>query len=81
MNKFIVKQAEWDQQVKNTDNPNQQVYRPIDNMEFSELIKDITIKLNIAKKQNSILDAGCGNGLILSHLKEYFRQIYGISFD
>ena len=81
MNKFIVKQAEWDQQIINIDNPYRQVCRPIDNIEFSELINDITIKFNIAKKQNSILDAGCGNGLVLSHLKEHFRQIYGIDYS
>jgi len=77
MGRLFIKKDDWDLQATNSDNRFHQVCRTVDPIEFNELIKDIIIKLNLGDTQDSLLDVGCGNGLVLSHLKHYVRQIYG----
>jgi ubiquinone/menaquinone biosynthesis C-methylase UbiE len=81
MNQIEIKKTEWDDQADSTDNPCHQVCRTVDNSELAELITDITIKLSIPNQLPSILDIGCGNGLVLSHFKKNFTTVYGVDFS
>ena len=80
-NNLDIKQSEWDEQAKNSPDLGRQVCRTVDEAEFLKLIEDIKKKLMLEGKLDSILDVGCGNALVLNHLKGFFQNIYGTDFS
>ena len=76
-----IKQTEWDQQAKTGIDLGRQVCRTVDETEFLKLIDDIKKKLMLDGTFDSILDVGCGNAVVLSHLSDSFKNIYGTDFS
>jgi len=76
-----IKQREWDYQAGATDNILHQVCRRVDEQEFFNLIIDIKEKLFIEIFRYSVLDVGCGNAVILKHLRRSFQEVYGTDFS
>lgn len=81
MDSLNIKKREWDHQVGATDNILHQVCRRVDEQEFLNLIIDIKEKLFIESSRHSILDVGCGNAVILNHLRRSFQEVYGMDFS
>jgi ubiquinone/menaquinone biosynthesis C-methylase UbiE len=80
LTKFQIKKNEWHEQALSSMDPKIQVGRPFTAVEWKELADDIKSKLMINDKLESILDVGCGNGLLLSKLKGHFLNFYGIDY-
>ena len=74
------KRLEWNDQALGTDDPKAQVARPGDEGSFSELVRDIRAKLKINDEVTSLLDVGCGNGLVLSALAGDIELVSGIDY-
>jgi len=56
------------------------VYETIDRRRSDKLFKWIDTKMEIMSKQTtgeSILDFGCGTGVIIKSAKKYFKKVYG----
>ncbi|GEM_PF-1666333 len=75
------KQQEWDRQAVSSECLYKQVCRPIDEGHWCSLVEDIKNKLELDRPLDAILDVGCGNGLLLSGLKEYFNRFNGIDYS
>ncbi|MBU2892943.1 class I SAM-dependent methyltransferase [Colwellia sp. D2M02] len=80
MSTFDKKRSEWDQQALSSADLKKQVCRPTTEQAWQALLIDIKSKLQISTKLNSILDVGCGNGLLLSKLADDFDQLYGVDY-
>jgi ubiquinone/menaquinone biosynthesis C-methylase UbiE len=80
VNKFDIKQQEWDLQALESDDPKKQVCRPFTDNQWDLLVEDVEAKLLIDGELDSILDVGCGNGLLLSRLGKYFGSCHGIDY-
>jgi len=80
MANYTDKKNEWEQQASSFENYKMQVGRPVNDTEWDALVADIRNKLVLNEKIDSIIDVGCGNGLILSQLKDSADDIYGIDY-
>ncbi len=81
MNKFDQFKKEWSEQVINSLDPSSANGRKqVDVETFQEIIKSILSTLEINEIKNSIIDVGCGNGLVLSALSSYFQKLYGCDY-
>jgi len=80
MTTYTEKKNEWEQQAISSKNYKLQVCRPVNDTEWEALVEDIQNKLVLKGKIDSIIDVGCGNGLILSQLKDSVGDIYGIDY-
>lgn len=76
------RRKEWDSNVKMYPDSCGMVGRPITHLEFSYLVRDIKEKLHIdsAKRCERLLDVGCGNGFLLSKIKDNMLP-FGIDFS
>ena len=74
------KRSEWNDQALVSEDPKVQVARPGEDFEFSRLVDDIKNKLHLDGSSNSILDVGCGNGLLLSALAGGIEKISGVDY-
>lgn len=75
------KQHEWDEQARGGEDQYRQVCRTVDKNEFAEVIQDIKLKLKLGEGVENMLDVGCGNGFMLSFLKNYARILSGVDFS
>ncbi len=81
MNKFDQFKKEWSEQVIQSINPSSANGRKrVTEETFQEIIKSILKNLEIGEIKDSIIDVGCGNGLILSALSSYFKNLYGCDY-
>ncbi|KKM60527.1 hypothetical protein LCGC14_1540900 [marine sediment metagenome] len=79
MNEFESKQAEWDLTASASADFKAQVGRPFDDNAWQALSCDVLDKLVVNDENGlSILDVGCGNGLLLSKLSSHFEQLTGV---
>ena len=78
---FEEKQQEWDQQASSSDDPGAQVARPGSEDVVDRLVADIVEKLDTSAVSGSILDVGCGNGLVLSRLSTSYGNIAGVDYS
>jgi ubiquinone/menaquinone biosynthesis C-methylase UbiE len=81
MDNLEVKKNEWDQQAKASPDLGRQVCRTVDQTEFLKLIDDLKMKLQLTGKSGTVLDVGCGNAIVLDHLKGFFQQVHGTDFS
>ncbi len=80
MSNFETKKSEWHDQALASNDLKAQVGRPFDDQAWQGLIADIENKLSFNSDQHDILDVGCGNGLLLSHLQAYASKVHGIDY-
>jgi len=81
LNKFDQFKKEWSEQVIQSINPSSANGRKrVTEETFQEIIKSILKNLEIGEIKDSIIDVGCGNGLILSALSSYFKNLYGCDY-
>ena len=81
MEKFDQFKKEWSEQVIKSLNPSSANGRKgIPQETFQEIIKSILQNLEINEVKDSIIDIGCGNGLVLSALSNYFNKVYGSDY-
>ena len=82
MNEFESKQAEWDLTASASADFKAQVGRPFDDNAWHALSCDVLDKLVVNDENGlSILDVGCGNGLLLSKLSSHFEQLTGVDYS
>ena len=82
MNEFESKQAEWDLTASASADFKAQVGRPFDDSAWLALSCDVLDKLVVDDQKGlSILDVGCGNGLLLSKLSSHFEQLTGVDYS
>jgi ubiquinone/menaquinone biosynthesis C-methylase UbiE len=73
--------SEWEQQaVHHQDDLCHMVARYTTEEGFRAMVEDIRAKLCL-EKANQLLDVGCGNGWVLSHLKQYVSHVTGVDFS
>ena len=81
MNKFDQFKKEWSDQVIQSINPSSANGRKqVSEETFQEIIKSILKNLEITEIKDSLIDVGCGNGLVLSELSSYFKNLYGCDY-
>ncbi|GAA79461.1 methyltransferase domain-containing protein [Pseudoalteromonas sp. 20-92] len=80
MSEFNSKQVEWDEIARINSDFKAQVGRPFDDTLWQALIDDVEQKLMFSAQGNSILDVGCGNGLLLSKLHKC-SQYAGVDYS
>ena len=81
LNKFDQFKKEWSDQVIQSINPSSANGRKqVSEETFKEIIKSILNNLEIAEIKDSLIDVGCGNGLVLSALSSYFKNLYGCDY-
>ena len=81
MNKFDQFKKEWSDQVIQSINPSSANGRKqVSEETFQEIIKSILKNLEITEIKDSLIDVGCGNGLVLSALSSYFKNLYGCDY-
>ena len=80
MSEFNSKQAEWDEIARINSDFKAQVGRPFDDTLWQALCDDVEQKLMLSAQGNSILDVGCGNGLLLSKLQKC-SQYAGVDYS
>lgn len=81
MTSFEAKKSEWHEQALASDDLKAQVGRPFDDEAWQGLVDDIKVKLSLTEGSTySLLDIGCGNGLLLSQLSNYTSDISGIDY-
>ncbi|MCZ2721219.1 class I SAM-dependent methyltransferase [Marinomonas sp. 15G1-11] len=81
MSEFNSKQAEWDEIARVNRDFKAQVGRPFDDVLWQALSIDVEQKLMLSAHANSILDVGCGNGLLLSKLLSKCAHYAGIDYS
>ena len=81
MESFAQKRQEWSSQAKFIENNCFQNGRKIPQLIFDEIINDIKSKLLLDQKNKSLIDVGCGNGVILSSLSGYFDKLFGCDYS
>jgi SAM-dependent methyltransferase len=79
--KFEEKQREWNHQARSSDDLGRQVARPGDADSVGRLVSDIAAKLRVGEASGSLLDVGCGNGLVLSRLGTGYETVCGIDYS
>jgi len=79
MSEFIKKQSEWQQQAISSDDFKAQVGRPQSDENWQQLVSDVKHKLNLAH-EDSLLDVGCGSGLLLSKLSNHCASVAGVDY-
>ena len=77
---YTNKQTEWNSQALSSSDYSKQVLRTIDNDSFQDYIEYILDELQLNEATDYLLDIGCGNGLMLSKLKENSVSIAGIDY-
>tara|TARA_Y100000739_G_C20579446_1_gene452063 strand:- start:368 stop:1048 length:681 start_codon:yes stop_codon:yes gene_type:complete len=81
LNKFDQFKKEWSDQVIQSINPSSANGRKqVSEETFQEIIKSILKNLEITEIKDSLIDVGCGNGLVLSALSGYFKNLYGCDY-
>ena len=78
MDSFSQKRQEWSSQAKFIENNCFQNGRNIPELIFDQIINDIKSKLILDQKNKSLIDVGCGNGIILSRMSGYFEKLFGV---
>ena len=79
-NSYTRKRTEWNNQVLSNSDYSKQVLRPINDKDFQNYIEYILNKLQLSEATDYLLDVGCGNGLMLSRLKENSSNIAGVDY-
>jgi ubiquinone/menaquinone biosynthesis C-methylase UbiE len=79
-NSYTNKQAEWNNQALSSTDHSKQILRPIDSKSLKDYVKHIFDKLQLNEATDYLLDVGCGNGLMLSKLKENSKSIAGVDY-
>jgi len=80
MNNFSDKQTAWNTQAQTATDPGAQVARPGNSEDLDGLVTDIKVKLKLGTGKISILDVGCGNGLVLSKLVDDYSDVVGVDY-
>lgn len=80
MTSFDRKLSEWNQQVRSSADLGAQIARRGEPGELDLLVADIRAKLRVTEADGSILDVGCGNGLVLSRISERFSVVCGVDY-
>ena len=81
LNQFDQFKKEWSDQVIQSINPSSANGRKqVTEETFQEIIKSILKNLDIGEIKDSIIDVGCGNGLVLSALSGNFKNLYGCDY-
>jgi ubiquinone/menaquinone biosynthesis C-methylase UbiE len=78
---FEKKQQDWDRQAFSSEDPGAQVARPGSADAIDRLVSDIAYKLDTSAASFSILDVGCGNGLVLSKLAKDRSKVAGVDYS
>lgn len=78
---FGNKQHEWNLQAGSSEDPGAQVARPGGVGSINALASDIAAKLGTQNVSSSVLDVGCGNGLILSKVAGQYETIRGVDYS
>lgn len=82
MNEFEAKKEEWEQLARINSDFKAQVGRPFDDGAWNDLSQDVLSKLSLeANERMTILDVGCGNGLLLSKIADRFSECYGVDYS
>lgn len=81
MDSFAQKRQEWSSQAKFIENNCFQNGRNIPELIFDQIINDIKSKLILDQKNKSLIDVGCGNGIILSRMSGYFDKLFGCDYS
>ena len=79
MSEFLKKQSEWQQQASSSDDFKVQVGRPQSDESWQQLALDVKQKLNLVQS-DSLLDEGCGSGLLLSKLAGQCAAVSGVDY-
>ena len=81
LNKFDQFKKEWsDQVIQSINFSSANGRKKITEETFQEIIKSILNNLEIDEIKDSIIDVGCGNGLVLSSLSSFFKHLYGCDY-
>jgi ubiquinone/menaquinone biosynthesis C-methylase UbiE len=75
------KKCDWDEQALGNIDCCQQVCRQVSEEQFLSITEDISLKLELHNEKYSLLDVGCGNGYLLSHLLEHCSAVAGSDFS
>lgn len=78
---FEEKQQEWNRQASSSDDLGAQVARPGNGEVVDRLVADVAEKLDTSGASSTILDVGCGNGLVLSRLSAGYARVCGIDYS